>query len=714
MILLCIFLALALRNINGYTFTSLVSKSASFGFGFCSRKHDHHYHQHHHHHREGRYARWGGGSMGRRITTSSGRLYVQQKDKKSVLNREIEDEGYYKLEQDQMYERNHKLMETVKDDEDSYSKYSKEELGGNYVAPNGFDIDWELEKARRIIEGPAFAPLRMTLWQPPEIPIEKKSPPGFIDNARIFMNNALQLVGLAESFDGAPLVQGISSYNGTAGAFLSRIIDGNLVALAGGPLFLMLEGYFKKYGPIFKLTFGPKSFMIVSDPVMAKHILKENPLNYDKGILAEILEPVMGKGLIPADHETWKVRRKAIVPGFHKAWLNAMMNLFVRCNDPLIDKLTNAAHSGSTVYMETEFCSVALDIIGKAVFNYEFGSVTTESPVVKAVYSALQESERRSTSFIPYWNLPFAKHYMKQLQDFESNMDLLNKVLNELIEIALKDSTQADIEELENRDYEKMENPSLLRFLVDMRGEESTSRQLRDDLMTMLIAGHETTAAVLTWTLYELHQQPKLLEAVRNEIETVLGEEILTYEIMMNMPLLRNCIAETLRMYPEPPLLIRRALDDDILPQGGAAGQTYIPKGTDIFISTWNIHRDPAIWANPEMYDPYRFERPNSNPDIQGWGGYKPGGGKQAYPNEVHSDFAFLPFGGGSRKCVGDQFAMMESTATLVQVLRRFDFELLSKPEDVGMRTGATIHTENNLPMRITIRKQDCKDVKQE
>ena len=90
------------------------------------------------------------------------------------------------------------------------------------------------------------------------------------------------------------------------------------------------------------------------------------------------------------------------------------------------------------------------------------------------------------------------------------------------------------------------------------------------------------------------------------------------------------------------------------------------------------------------------------------------GGGKQAYPNEVHSDFAFLPFGGGSRKCVGDQFAMMESTATLVQILRRFDFELLSKPEDVGMRTGATIHTENNLPMRITIRKQDCKDVKQE
>jgi cytochrome P450 family 97 subfamily B polypeptide 3 len=98
----------------------------------------------------------------------------------------------------------------------------------------------------------------------------------------------------------------------------------------------------------------------------------------------------MGKGLIPADLETWKVRRKAIVPGFHKSWLNAMMNLFVKCNDPLVDKLTKAAHSNSTILMETEFCSVSLDIIGKAVFNYEFGSVNKESPVVKAVYSALQ------------------------------------------------------------------------------------------------------------------------------------------------------------------------------------------------------------------------------------------------------------------------------------------------------------------------------------
>ena len=279
-------------------------------------------------------------------------------------------------------------------------------------------FDWTLEQARRMLEGPGFAPLRMTLWQPIRSLEENgQSAPGFLDSFNILFNNALQMLGLAKSLDGAPLVQGVNTFKGSPLLLLSRVIDGNLQELAGGPLFLLLASYYETYGPVYKLAFGPKSFMVVSDPVMARHILKENPSNYDKGILAEILEPVMGKGLIPADPETWKVRRKAIVPGFHKAWLNAMMALFVDCNKRLVSKLDHVAESHETINMETEFCSVSLDIIGRAVFNYDFGSVDSESPVVKAVYRALQEAEHRSTSFIPYWNLPFANLYMKNLQD---------------------------------------------------------------------------------------------------------------------------------------------------------------------------------------------------------------------------------------------------------------------------------------------------------
>lgn len=364
------------------------------------------------------------------------------------------------------------------------------------------------------------------------------------------------------------------------------------------------------------------------------------------------------------------------------------MQLFVDCNVPLVNKLDKAATEGSQLNMETEFCSVSLDIIGRAVFNYDFGSVNNESPVVKAVYRALQEAEHRSVSFIPYWNLPFAKHYMKNLQDFEKNMNMLNEVLDELIVKALATQNKADVEELEKRDYGQMENTSLLRFLVDMRGEDTSSRQLRDDLMTMLIAGHETTAAVLTWTFYELSQNQYLQSKVQKEIDEVLQGRTPTYDDVIQLPFLRLCLAETLRMYPEPPLLIRRALEDDVLPQGDAADRTFIPRGTDIFISTWNIHRSPEYWDNPDVYDPERFMRPKKNDRDSSWAGYVPPTPKQLYPNEVNSDFAFLPFGGGSRKCVGDQFAMMEAIATVAMILQRFELSLAIPASEVGMRTG--------------------------
>jgi cytochrome P450 len=269
-------------------------------------------------------------------------------------------------------------------------------------------------------------------------------------------------------------------------------------------------------------------------------------------------------------------------------------------------------------------------------------------------------------------------------------MKLLNSVLNELIAKAFASQNRQDVSELESRDYSAGENASLLRFLVDMRGENATSLQLRDDLMTMLIAGHETSAALLTWTFFELGRNPTLLRRVQGELDTVLQGHAPTLEDMMSLPLLRRCLAETLRMYPEPPLLIRRALEDDTLPQGGASKRTFLPRGTDVFISTWNMHRSPEFWEHPEIYDPDRFLRNFSNSKQADWAGYSPGSGKQMYPNEVHADFAFLPFGGGSRKCIGDQFAMMETMTTVALILQRFDVHLAVPAEQVGMRTGTT------------------------
>lgn len=534
-----------------------------------------------------------------------------------------------------------------------------------------------------------------------KLDVMKKGEPGeeiiFGDTANVLRTNIEQIYGGYPSLDGCPLA------------------EGELNDIADGTMFIGLQQYMGRYGSPYKLCFGPKSFLVISDPVQARHMLRDANVKYDKGVLAEILEPIMGKGLIPADPETWSVRRRQIVPAFHKAWLEYMVGLFGYCNKPLIESLDKLVAKDGKVEMEEKFCSVALDIIGKAVFNYDFGSVTEESPVVKAVYSALVEAEHRSMTPAPYWDIPFANQVVPRLRKFNSDLKILNEVLDDLISRAKKTRSIEDIEELEKRNYAEVEDPSMLRFLVDMRGADIDNKQLRDDLMTMLVAGHETTAAVLTWALFELTRNPDCMEKAREEIDRVVGDREPTFADIKEMKYLRLVVAETLRLYPQPPLLIRRCRAEDNLPKGGGREATVI-RGMDIFLVLYNIHRDERFWPNPDSFDPMRFTRPYKNPDVPEWAGFDPKKWEEKlYPNEIASDFAYLPFGGGARKCVGDEFALLEAVVTLSMVLRRFEFEfdkskftnvdVMDHPKDlehpVGMRTGATIHTRRGLNMIV-------------
>lgn len=493
------------------------------------------------------------------------------------------------------------------------------------------------------------------------------------------------------------------------------IAEGAVSDLFGKPLFFSLYDWFIEHGSVYKLAFGPKSFVVVSDPIVARHILRENAFAYDKGVLADILEPIMGKGLIPADLETWKPRRKAIVPGFHTAFLEAMVKVFGDCSGRTVQKLEamlSAAEVNKTKYieldMEAEFSNLALDIIGLCVFNYDFGSVTRESPVIKAVYGTLFEAEHRSTFYIPYWKFPLARWLVPRQRKFHEDLKVINECLDNLIAGAKETRQEDDIEALQGRDYSKVKDASLLRFLVDMKGEDVDNRQLRDDLMTMLIAGHETTAAVLTWAVFMLAQNPDKLVKAQAEVDTVLAQRNPTYECIKKLQYIRLIIAEALRLYPQPPLLIRRALQPDTLPGGyrGDKDGYPIPQGTDIFISVYNLHRSPYFWDQPDNFEPERFLLPKDSKGIEGWAGFDPYKGQGAlYPNEIISDFAFLPFGGGPRKCVGDQFALMESTVGLAMLLQKFDIELKDPPESTQIVTGATIHTKSGLWCKIKKRK---------
>ncbi|KAG0531917.1 hypothetical protein BDA96_04G063300 [Sorghum bicolor] len=485
------------------------------------------------------------------------------------------------------------------------------------------------------------------------------------------------------------------------------VAEGAVTDLFGKPLFFSLYDWFLEHGSVYKLAFGPKSFVVVSDPIVARHILRENAFCYDKGVLAEILKPIMGKGLIPADLDTWKQRRKVITPGFHALFIEAMVRTFTKCSERTISKLEELTESEARVQkstivdLEAEFSNLALDIIGLGVFNFDFDSVTKESPVIKAVYGTLFEAEHRSTFYIPYWNLPFTKWIVPRQRKFHSDLKVINNCLDNLIKNAKETRQEADVEKLQQRDYSSLKDASLLRFLVDMRGADVDDRQLRDDLMTMLIAGHETTAAVLTWSVFLLAQSPTKMRKAQAEVDSVLSNGgAITVESLKKLEYIKLIILEALRLYPQPPLLIRRSLRPDKLPGGynGAKEGYEIPAGTDIFVSIYNLHRSPYFWDRPNEFEPERFSVPKKDESIEGWSGFDPDRSPGAmYPNEIIADFAFLPFGGGPRKCVGDQFALLESTVALALLLQKFDVELRGSPDEVEMVTGATIHTKNGL-----------------
>ncbi|KAK4278736.1 hypothetical protein QN277_016539 [Acacia crassicarpa] len=489
--------------------------------------------------------------------------------------------------------------------------------------------------------------------------------------------------------------------------------EGAVSDLFGRPLFFSLYDWFLEHGAVYKLAFGPKAFVVVSDPIVARHILRENAFCYDKGVLADILEPIMGKGLIPADLDTWKQRRRVIAPGFHASYLEAMIKVFTACSERTMSKFNELLEGvegrdeqkSIELDLEAEFSSLALDIIGLGVFNYDFGSVTKESPVIKAVYGTLYEAEHRSTFFIPYWEIPLARWIVPRQRKFQNDLKIINSCLDELIKNAKDSRQEADVEKLQQRDYLNLKDASLLRFLVDMRGADVDDQQLRDDLMTMLIAGHETTASVLTWACFLLAQNTTKMEKAQAEVDSVLGNRSPTLESLKNLQYIRLIVIEALRLYPQPPLLIRRSLKSDVLPGGykGNKDGYAIPAGTDLFISVYNLHRSPYFWDSPHEFEPERFLVQRKNEEIEGWAGFDPSRSPGAlYPNEIISDFAFLPFGGGPRKCVGDQFALMESTIVLAMLLQNFDVELKGNPGSVELVTGATpFHPKDGLWCRL-------------
>jgi carotene epsilon-monooxygenase len=249
--------------------------------------------------------------------------------------------------------------------------------------------------------------------------------------------------------------------------------------------------------------------------------------------------------------------------------------------------------------------------------------------------------------------------------------------------------------------------------------------KLRDDLLSMLVAGHETTGSALTWTLYLLASNPDTMAAAQAEVDAVLGPDgVPTLEQYSKLAYVTRAVCESMRLYPHPPVLLRRARVADTLPGGYE-----VAAGQDVMISVYNIHHSPLVWEDAEAFKPDRFPLDGPVPNEQNTdyrcsaGGGARGGcflcgclpahsvscscshkPSQSPPSQQqHAKNSYVPFSGGPRKCIGDQFALMEAVAALAVLLRRFDFKLVPG-QTINMTTGATIHTTDGLYMTVSKR----------
>ncbi|KAL5546004.1 hypothetical protein UlMin_005691 [Ulmus minor] len=448
--------------------------------------------------------------------------------------------------------------------------------------------------------------------------------------------------------------------------------------LLGGALFLPLFKWMNEYGPIYRLAAGPRNFVVVSDPAIAKHVLR-NYGKYAKGLVAEVSEFLFGSGFAIAEGSLWTARRRAVVPSLHKKYLSVIVDrVFCKCAERLVEKLQSNALDGSAVNMEEKFSQLTLDVIGLSIFNYNFDSLNSNSPVIDAVYTALKEAEARSTDILPYWKIQALCKIIPRQIKAEKAVTVIRETVEELI-AKCKEIVEAEGERIDEEEYINDADPSILRFLLASR-EEVSSVQLRDDLLSMLVAGHETTGSVLTWTLYLLSKDSSSLLKAQEEVDSVLKGMPPSYEDIKDLKFLTRCIMESMRLYPHPPVLIRRAQVPDLLP-----GNYKVNAGQDIMISVYNIHHSSEVWERAEEFVPERF-------DLEG-----------PVPNESNTDFRFIPFSGGPRKCVGDQFALLESIVSLAIFLQHLNFELVPD-QNISMTTGATIHTTNGLFMKLSPR----------
>src|SRR5688572_7349865 len=337
-----------------------------------------------------------------------------------------------------------------------------------------------------------------------------------------------------------------------------------------GDLLTALSHHFGQFGDVFR-AYSPvtqRDIYVFSHPEHVKHVLVTHQQNFTKGIGIDRVGILLGKGIMVSEGELWRRQRKMIQPAFHPQVIARMAGHIVGANLKLREKWLASARHGEPVNLTQDMSDVTLQIVLRTIFGDDLDEITTAyggNP-----FTLLTDDTER--------NLAFAYKFRS-----------LSKLVTDVVERRRESGQQGS---------------DLLSMLIDARdrksGEAMPDRQLLDEVMTLIVAGHETTASALNWMWYLLSQHSGAATQLQQEIDA-LARDVSEVADLDRLPFTRQVIEETLRLYPPGWLLTRRAIEADTLDDYALA------PGTDIFISPYIVHRHPRFWPDAERFDPHRF-----------------------------------------------------------------------------------------------------------
>jgi len=407
-------------------------------------------------------------------------------------------------------------------------------------------------------------------------------------------------------------------------------------------LLIWLETNFTRFGDIYRASIYGTNAYVVSDPDLADRVLRVNWQNYKKGQAIKRIGFLLGNGLMVSEGEQWKRQRRMIQPAFHERALANLTAVILSENIALLKQWEQAASSKQSVNITSDISSSILKITLISIFGEDYEQVAAQFNIVSDEHA--------------------------RTMHFAESFRPLRKIV---LEIALQ------------RRARKVSGSDFLGMLMEARDEKTgqpmSDAQLVNEIVTLVVAGHETTASTLNWAWYLLSQHPEVEEKLAQELATLPANTLPTLKQLPQFSYTRQVIEEALRLYPAGWLMTRRAMKDDHL------GEFFVPAGTEIYIAPYLIQRHPALWPEPSRFNPDRFAADQSK--------------------ERHQH-AMIPFSAGPRKCIGEMLARVEMQYHLMIIARRLHLTYKSEasPE---MDAGVNLRSKYDFFMTPRFSRQE-------